>query len=103
MRIRPEKMTNVANLAKRLVERGAYVISNHAYERGKQRTLSVEDIKNVIFTGYHEKRKDEYKEEFTDWNYAIKGKTLDSDFARVCIAFVQESSLIVITVIRLKG
>ncbi len=103
MKKRLEKVNNVAILAKRLIEKGAYVISNHAYERGKQRALSVGDIQNIIKTGYHEKIKDEYVEEFMDWNYAIKGKTLNSELARVCIAFVQESSLIIVTVIRLEG
>ncbi|MBS0655148.1 MAG: DUF4258 domain-containing protein [Verrucomicrobia bacterium] len=103
MKKRAEKVDNVVALARKLMEKGAYVISNHAYERGEQRGISLGDIKNVIKTGYHEKRKDAYKEEFMDWNYAIKGMTLDSDLARVCIAFVQENSLIVVTVIRLEG
>jgi hypothetical protein len=102
MKKRTDKVDNVVALAKRLMEKGAYVISNHAYERGSQRKLSLGDIKNVISTGYHEKRKDEYKEEFKDWNYAIKGKTLNSTLARVCVAFVEEIRLIVVTVIRLE-
>jgi hypothetical protein len=102
MKKRVEKIQNVAALAKMLMKQGAYVISNHAYERRNEREISIGDIQNVIKTGYHEKRKDEYKEEFRDWNYAIKGKTLDSELARICIAFVQESSLIVVTVIRLE-
>lgn len=88
-------------LAKKLMGKGAYVISDHAYGRGKERTLSLGDIKNVIMTGYHEKSKDEYKEEFMDWNYAIKGKALDSELARICVAFAQENNLIIVTVIRL--
>ncbi len=103
MKKKREKVANVAALARKLMKEGSYVISNHAYDRGKQRALSIGDIHNVITTGYHEKRKDEYKEEFMDWNYAIKGQTLDNDLARVCIAFVQESNLIIITVIRLEG
>lgn len=50
----------------------------------------------------HEKRKDEYKEEYDDWNYAIRGKTLDNDQARICIAFAEEKHFIVITLIRLE-
>lgn len=102
MKKRPDKVQNVSELALKLMEKGAYVISNHAYVRKNQRRLSVGDIQNVLETGYHEKRKDEYKEEFADWNYAIKGKTLDNEFARVCIAFVQEINMIVVTVIRLE-
>lgn len=48
------------------------------------------------------KRKDEYKEEYADWNYAIRGTTLDNDQARICIAFAEEKHFVVITVIRLE-
>lgn len=103
MRKRVEKINNVVALAKRLIAEGAYVISNHAFERGGERSLSISDIKNIISTGYHEKRKDEYKEEFNDWNYSIRGQTLDQEPARVCLAFIKKNHFIVITVIRLEG
>ena len=64
--------------------------------------MPIGDIKNIISTGYHEKKKDEFKEEYEDWNYTIRGKTLDSDQARVCIAFIEENHFVVITVIRLE-
>lgn len=96
------KIDHVLVLAKRLVAEGAYVISDHAFERGEERRLSIGDIKNIIITGYHEKRKDEYKEEFKDWNYSIRGQTLDQEHARVCLAFIKKSHFIVITVIRLE-
>jgi hypothetical protein len=101
MKKRTEKIDQVVALAKKLMAEGAYVISNHAFERGEERRLSIGDIKNIIDTGYHEKRKDEYKEEFKDWNYAIRGKTLDQESARVCLAFVKRDRFVVITVIRL--
>lgn len=72
MKERIEKIDNVISLAKMLMEKGAFYISKHAYQRGKERTLSLGEIKHVIQTGYHEKRKDEYKEEYMDWNYAIR-------------------------------
>lgn len=102
MKKRVDKVQNVSELACKLMEQGAYVISNHAYVRKNQSRLSTGDIQNVLKTGYHEKRKDEYKEEFADWNYAIKGKTLDNEYARVCVSFDKETSLIVVTVIRLE-
>lgn len=82
--------------------KGAYVISNHAKLRQGERCFTIGDIRNIIETGYHEKRKDEYKEEYADWNYAIRGKTLDNDQARICIAFAEEKHFVVITVIRLE-
>src|SRR5271156_1226396 len=98
---RAKKIENVAALAKNLMQKGAYAISNHAKLRQGERCFTIGDVKNIINTSCHEKKKDEYKVEYADWNYAIRGKTLDDDEARVCIAFVEESHCIVITVIRL--
>ncbi len=103
MKKRVEKIDHVVALAKKLIAGGSYVISDHAFERGEERRLSIGDIKNIISTGYHEKRKDEYKEEFKDWNYSIRGQTLDQEPARVCLAFIKKDHFIVITVIRLEG
>jgi hypothetical protein len=77
MKKRVEKIDHVVALAKKLMAEGSYVITDHAFGHGEERCLSIGDIKNIITTGYHEKRKDEYKEEFKDWNYAICGQTLD--------------------------
>lgn len=98
---RVNKIEDVITLAKNLMSKGAYVISNHAKLRQGERCFTIGDIKNIINTGYHEKKKDEYKEEHADWNYAIRGKTLDDEQARICIAF-DENCFIVITVIRLE-
>jgi Domain of unknown function (DUF4258) len=99
---RVNKIENVAELAKNLMQKGAYVISGHAELRKGERGFTIGDIKNIINTGYHEKKKDEFKAEYADWNYAIRGKTLDDEQARVCIAFIEKSHFIVITVIRLE-
>ena len=99
---RVKKIENIVVLAKSLMLKGAYVISNHAKLRQGERCFTIGDIRNIIDTGYHEKRKDEYKEEYADWNYAIRGETLDNDQARICIAFAEEKHFIVITVIRLE-
>ena len=103
MKKRVEKIDCVVALAKKLMVAGAYAISDHAFERGDERRISIGDIKNIISTGYHEKKKDEYKDEFEDWNYSIRGQTLDQEPARVCLAFIKKNHFIVITVIRLEG
>lgn len=89
-------------MARELLERGSYAISQHAKLRQDERYFTIGDIKNVINTGYHEKKKDEYKVEYAEWNYAIRGRTLDDEEARICIAFIETSQFIVITVIRLE-
>lgn len=102
MELKRKKIEGVVALTKKLMGQGAYIISNHAMTRKGQRSFTVGDIKNIIITGYHEKRKDEYKQEFGDWNYAIHGKTLDDDQARICVAFSEDNHFIVITVIHLE-
>lgn len=97
-----KKIENVVALAINLMQNGSYAISKHAKLRQEERCFTIGDIRNIINTGYHEKRKDEYKGEYADWNYAIRGKTLDDELARVCIAFIEERHFIVITVIRLE-
>lgn len=99
---RATKIENVIALAKNLMQKGDYVISKHAKLRQGERCFTIGDIKNVIKTGFHEKKKDEYKSDHADWNYAIKGTTLDDEPARICVAFIEENHMIVITVIRLE-
>jgi hypothetical protein len=99
---RAKKIESVVALANDLMQKGAYVISEHARLRQGERCFTIGDIKNIINKGYHEKKKDEYKNEYADWNYAIRGETLDGEQARVCIAFIEEINFVVITVIRLE-
>ncbi len=63
------------------MQKGTYSISKHAKLRQGERYFTIGDIKNILNTGYHdhEKKKDEYKGEYADWNYAIRGKTLDDE------------------------
>ena len=73
------------------MQKGTYAISKHAKLRQGERCFTIGDIKNIIYT-----------DEYADCNYAIRGKTLDDERARICIAFIEKSHFIVITVIRLE-
>lgn len=58
----------------------------------------------VIETGRHENRKDEYKEEYRAWNYAIRGETLDGRALRVAVSFERvsgEDLMVLVTAIDL--
>lgn len=50
--------------------------------------------------GYRVPTRDEYKEEFGTWNYAIEGTTLQDEKARVIVSF-DEDLMLIITVINL--
>jgi hypothetical protein len=59
---------------------------------------------HVIESGWHEKRKDEFKPEWNTWNYAIRGKTPDNRALRIAIAFEEgDSLLIIVTAIDLEA
>lgn len=86
------------NLINSRAKRGDFVILPHAVERGNQRSISVSDITQVLTTGWHEPRKDEYKEEFSSWNYSIRGKTIDKIQLRIAVSF-DENNMLIVTVI----
>ena len=102
MKRRIPKRNDVLELARKLFAKGAYVVSSHAKLRQNERNFSIGDIEGILSNGHYEPRKDEYKEEHDDWNYAIRGHSLDGERARLCIAFDRESLVIIITVIRLE-
>lgn len=82
-------------------ERGELILMPHAIERRFQRSISINDITHILTTGWHESKKDEYREEYSEWNYSIRGQTVDGRQLRVVVSF-DENNMIVITVIRLQ-
>jgi mRNA-degrading endonuclease RelE of RelBE toxin-antitoxin system len=50
--------------------------------------------------GHHEKIKDAFNQEFSSWNYAWRGKTLDGRNLR--LIFYIEDGLIFVTIIELS-
>ncbi len=59
------------------------------------------EILRVLRVGFWEKRKDEFKQEFQAWNYAIRGKTVDARDLRVIVTF-EEPGMLLITAIDLN-
>ena len=72
----------------------------HAVVRGVERNITRMEYEYVLLNGFHEKSKDEYKEQYKSWNYAIRGKTIDKRNLRVAVSF-DENDLLIITVIDL--
>tara|TARA_Y100000590_G_scaffold457256_1_gene609508 strand:+ start:6057 stop:6332 length:276 start_codon:yes stop_codon:yes gene_type:complete len=79
---------------------GKYRYVGHANERLQERSVSRLEVKQVLKNGHHEKRKDEFKEEHTCWNYSIRGKTVDKKNLRIAVSF-DKSNMLIITVIDL--
>jgi hypothetical protein len=99
---RPPKIDKLLDKARACIASGYYLDTSHAQQRKRERNISLPEVLYVIRTGYHEKRKDEFKEEYNDWTYAVRGFTVDHRELRIAIAFTGKNMLI-ITVIELLG
>ena len=73
---------------------------DHALQRIKEREVTFLEVRQVLRTGFHEKRKDAFKEEHNSWNYSVRGKTIDKRNLRIVVSF-DEDDMLVITVIDL--
>jgi adenine-specific DNA methylase len=80
---------------------GAYNFVLHARKRLQEREVTIQEVMQIIRDGYHEARRDEFKPEFGEWNYAIRGKTLDDRKLRLAIA-IKSGGMLVITAIDLE-
>ena len=97
---RPAKHADVLGLARRCLEEGRYRDTRHATKRREEREITVMEVRYVLLNGYREPSKDEYKEEYKAWNYAVRGKTVDGRPLRIAISF-EEEQLLTITAIDL--
>ena len=92
---RPAKVDDVLGRVRQHVDNGTYLDTRHASQRKDERAISLLEIVHVLKGGYHEKRKDQFKPEFNDWNYAIRGKTVDGRALRIAVAFAVPGMLVI--------
>ena len=97
---RPPKINNLIEEIQIKLESGEYRYVGHANKRLQERAVTRLEVKQVLKSGHHEKRKDEFKEDHNSWTYSVRGKTIDKRNLRVAVSFDQ-SDLLVITVIDL--
>ncbi|GAB4024932.1 MAG: hypothetical protein Fur0010_28160 [Bdellovibrio sp.] len=93
------KVSNLLSLVKVAIEAGKYRYTGHAEERLQLKLVTRLEVKQALFSGYHEQRKDKFDEDFGEWNYSIHGKTLDERELRIVVSF--EEALLIITIIDL--
>ena len=92
---RPAKVEDVLALVRSHVEHGTYRDTRHAAQRKEERDITLLEILHVLKRGHHEKRKDEFKPEYGDWNYAIRGRTVDQRELRVVVVFAVPGVLLI--------
>ena len=99
-KVKTEKVQDLMAEVKKHLDNGTYKFSNHGAERKDQRAVSVPDITNALRNGYHEKKKDKWEEAFKNWNYSVRGKSIDDGDLSIIVSF-EVFGLLIITVIRL--
>ena|ERR1700722_6592432 len=100
---RPLKIPEVLRKARECLDAGRYYDTSHAIQRKLQRKISLPHVLYVLRNGHHEKSKDEYKSEYNDWTYAIRGRTVDGLDIRIAIAFDKDDMLIITVIVIKKG
>lgn len=95
-RKRPPKHPDALRRAKELIAAGRYRDTRHSSQRRREREIILPEIIQAILSGWHEKRKDEFKPEWNAWNYAIRGETVESRELRVAVAVEEGASLLIL-------
>lgn len=77
------------------VANGSILYSKHANERLGERGIVKPEVEYILTYGHHESKKDQYNEEHSSWDYAIRGKTIDGRNLRIVVALVEPNVLII--------
>jgi hypothetical protein len=102
---KPLKLANVSKKVQEYAKDGRIIDTRHSKIRQGERFVTFPEIIQVLEKGWHEKNKDEWKDEYSTWNYSIRGKTLDGIELRVPVFFDDKDPKVtyfgVVTVIKL--
>lgn len=100
MNQRPAKVLKIIEKVRVAVAVRSFRVSGHARKRMVRLGISSSEMVFILKNGYHETRKDEFMAEFNDWNYAIRGKTVDARSIRLAVA-LELHGFVVVTAIDL--
>ena len=101
---RPHKILNLKQAVADCVNSGRYRFSKHALERQDERRITLPEVRDVLLTGRHDARFDEFEEGYQTWKYRIQGKTSfegpehRTRELRIVIRFEPEEMMLIITV-----
>jgi hypothetical protein len=92
---RKAKIGNLLAVVRAAVETGEYRDTTHSLVRQSGRAITGPEMEYVLKTGYHESSKDTFEEAYDEWNYAIRGRTLDKRDLRIVVSFDMDGMLII--------
>ena len=98
---RASKIKDLHAQVEKCLQEEKYLYTGHAHQRLQERVVTRQEVKQVLRNGYHEKRKDEFIEEYDSWNYSVKGTTVDKRILRVIVSF-DSNNMLIITIIDLS-
>jgi uncharacterized protein DUF4258 len=101
--VNPPKLKNLLKTVRKCIEENRVRQSFHAKQRRKQRKINLPGMMHVLKTGTHEERKDKFDVKFKEWNYAIRGKTIDKIDARIIVSFKNNGMIIITAIVITRG
>jgi hypothetical protein len=97
---KPDKHPNPLQAIRDYLKDDRIFETGHALQRLQERKVTHFEYKYVLQHGNRERSKDKYDEQFEEWTYSMKGKTLENRELRVVVSF--DAKLNIITVIDLE-
>lgn len=98
---RPKKIDDLMDKVHSALKSGLYRDTRHSKDQKYERDITLSEIIEIFENGFHESNKDEFREDFQDWNYAIRGTTFEGRDLRVPIYF-EEDLIMIVTVMIVK-
>lgn len=90
------KLDSLIEKVTRCLDEDLYDMSHHAKSRMAEREVDLPDVIYALRHGWHERRKDNFDEVYADWNYAIRGDTIDARRLRVVVTFPDDMLLVTV-------
>lgn len=87
----------VLRMLRCIVAEGTVYISSHAKVSMQKRGYSVHDVEYILCNGSVGTR--EFKEEYGNWSYVIRGDDLEGDDGGVVVAIITHAGCLIITVL----
>lgn len=98
----PAKHEKVIETVRTAVAERRVFLTDHANERLAERNITASEMRYVLLNGFHEAKKDRFDLLHAEWDYSIRGKTVDERALRIVIA-ISSPGIIVVTAIDLEG